>query len=96
MTVGGERMSISRSNILKQMERELIQAQLHVHHDGQLKQHIARMTMLCDLILETEVGKDTHETPNESLQHKQLQLNEQTHVDEVNHSSEDPYDIFDF
>jgi len=75
------------------MEKELAYAKVNAQDEKQLKEHIAKIAMLCDLLLDSEVDMITHTTPqakNSVSEGKPLEVSNTESV------TDDPYDIFDF
>lgn len=75
-----------------------MQAKVNIDHDGALQQHIARMSMLCDLMLDTETNTSTHpiSVQQETKQPDNEMMKEPASEEQNNEVTEDPYDIFDF
>lgn len=84
-------MGISKDDILYNMQKEVTNAQLNVANEAQLKQHIARITMLCDLLLSSsqQVVEQGHISVEQLDAHMEETQSKQVVTD-------DPYDIFDF
>lgn len=84
-------MGVSKDDILYNMQKEVTNAQLNVANEAQLKQHIARITMLCDLLLTS--SQQVVEQGHISVEQLDAHM-EKTQAKQV--VTDDPYDIFDF
>lgn len=88
-------MGISKNDILNNLQNELTFAQMAVDNEEKMKQHISRMTMLCDLLL----ASPANTTTINEITISDLETNEQEDLARTQGKqieTEDPYDIFDF
>ena len=100
--VGGDWMGISKENMMEKLQKEVKLASDNINSPVQFKQHISRITMLCDLLLEEKDGKP-REIEEKAFSHELTEEDEwivgklyKTEEESPKKLEDDPYDIFDF